>query len=612
MASSVLSVSLDSDSKLQQLAPGTYCFHRSWGYGKIRDLNQDQGMLVIDFKTKKSHQMEFAYAVQSLVSLPSTHIAARKDADLAAVKAMAEEDALGLIRCCIESFGAQATADSIQAALVPDVLSEAGWKKWWDSAKRLLKKDGLFHVPSKKSEAFRQLQEKVEAGDEAVAKLLSAVGVEQLLVALSEVLKNWTEVKNPAIASEIIAVVDTALANPPKSKMSTVIELAVAREELITLTGVTGRDDVTVLSLVPTSAKSFAEALEKISGPRQVKLLRLLREQSQDNWASLLLQVLPYATARMADSVTTAFVEADRAEEVVEGMSRLISERNVSPDLLHWLCKHRDALYASLFKPTLMVAILSVLEKDQLAEFKKGTKLYDLVYTDKNLLATLLKDAALDDVRDVTRAVILSPVFQELDKRSVLGTIVKLFPEIQDLVSNGIDRSSLRNHAAQAKNAILIVSWDSLEKRRLEMEDLVTKKIPQNSKDIELARSYGDLRENHEFKSAKELQSVLMRRQAELEDMLARAQGTDFAKVDTEAVHPGTKVTVTEISNKKQTTYTILGAWDSDPQKGVISYLTALASAMMQKKVGDEIVFPREDGTDFAVRIDKIEGVVLA
>jgi len=69
-------------------------------------------------------------------------------------------------------------------------------------------------------------------------------------------------------------------------------------------------------------------------------------------------------------------------------------------------------------------------------------------------------------------------------------------------------------------------------------------KIPENTKEIAIARSYGDLSENFEFKAAKQMQSVLMRRKAELEQMLHDARGTSFENPDTTRVSIGTIVTL--------------------------------------------------------------------
>ena len=132
------------------------------------------------------------------------------------------------------------------------------------------------------------------------------------------------------------------------------------------------------------------------------------------------------------------------------------------------------------------------------------------------------------------------------------------------------------------------------------------KKIPANSKEIALARSYGDLSENHEFKAAKEMQSVLMRRKGELELAVDRARGTDFTNVRTDVVGAGTIIRVTDLEANKSETLTILGAWDDDAENGVISYLTPVAQALLNKKVGESVQY-EVHGTRRHHRIDAIE-----
>ena len=176
------------------------------------------------------------------------------------------------------------------------------------------------------------------------------------------------------------------------------------------------------------------------------------------------------------------------------------------------------------------------------------------------------------------RRLMLSPVFDELTKRSLMARIIKLYPDLQSL---------LTGEPQEAKSEALIVSWSSLEKRKGEYEDLVNKKIPENSKEIGIARSYGDLRENFEFKAAKEMQAVLMRRKSELEAALHRARGTAFESPDTSQVSIGTIVTLRDSDSGKEESYAILGAWDSDPEAGIISYQTAIGQALLGHKLGE-------------------------
>jgi transcription elongation factor GreA len=196
----------------------------------------------------------------------------------------------------------------------------------------------------------------------------------------------------------------------------------------------------------------------------------------------------------------------------------------------------------------------------------------------------------------LTRALQLSPVFDDMDKRSLLARLVKAHPAVQSLVSGEQTR----------QETALLVSWESLERRRVEYEDLVQKKIPANSKEIAIARSYGDLRENHEYKAAKEMQKVLMRRKDELENQLARSRGSDFSNAKTDAVSMGTIVETTNLETSQRESFTILGAWDSDPDKGIISYLSPVGAALLNHKTGDEVEFELH-GAKHRHRIEKIE-----
>src|SRR5204863_4749881 len=147
-------------------------------------------------------------------------------------------------------------------------------------------------------------------------------------------------------------------------------------------------------------------------------------------------------------------------------------------------------------------------------------------------------------------------------KRSLLARIIKLFPALESVITG---------EQKEEKSAALVVSWSSLDKRKAELEELINKKIPENSKEIGVARSYGDLRENFEFKAAKEMQAVLMRRKSELERDLHRARGTAFESPDILQVSIGTVVTLRETNTNEEETYTILGAWDGDPERSIIS-----------------------------------------
>ena len=130
--------------------------------------------------------------------------------------------------------------------------------------------------------------------------------------------------------------------------------------------------------------------------------------------------------------------------------------------------------------------------------------------------------------------------------------------------------------------------------------------IPQNREDIKIARSYGDLRENFEYKSAKEYQRVLMKRQGDWERDLKLAQPTDFSNSDTSKVSIGTVVQLNPVEGGESLCYTILGAWDSDPDKGIIAYLSERGAEILDKAVGDSVEFKTAEGKAEAYEIASI------
>jgi hypothetical protein len=196
-----------------------------------------------------------------------------------------------------------------------------------------------------------------------------------------------------------------------------------------------------------------------------------------------------------------------------ETLARLISQHQATSELLLWLAKERSDTFADILGPEVFRAMVSAIERDIFNE-KKSNKLRDYILSDQELLPELISSADIEVVKDLTRSLQLSPSFDDMDRRSLLARIVKVFPVVKELITG---EATKQDHS-------FIVSSESLERLRNEYDDLCKKRIPANSKDIALARSYGDLRENHEYKAAKEMQKVLMRRKGELEAWLNRAR----------------------------------------------------------------------------------------
>src|SRR5580765_7676521 len=87
-----------SAAQLEKLKPGTFCLHKSWGFGRVREWNLLLNQIVIDFATKKFHPMQAQYAAESLAPLATEHFLVRKATDNPSIKRLAKENPVALVQ----------------------------------------------------------------------------------------------------------------------------------------------------------------------------------------------------------------------------------------------------------------------------------------------------------------------------------------------------------------------------------------------------------------------------------------------------------------------------------------------------------------------------------
>src|SRR5260221_13523752 len=192
---------------LTKLTEGGCCMHRSWGFGKIKAMDTVFARFTIDFPGKAGHTMDLAFSAENLKPIPKDHILARKANDLEAVRQLAAHH-LDLIKMVLNSFGGKATVDQIQHSLVPDVIRD-DWKKWWETAKREMKKDGHFIVPVKKTEPVVFQAQETLLQDRSLADFRAAKGLKARVAVVAEILKVVSDLQDKqAAANEIISALN--------------------------------------------------------------------------------------------------------------------------------------------------------------------------------------------------------------------------------------------------------------------------------------------------------------------------------------------------------------------------------------------------------------------
>ena len=135
----------------------------------------------------------------------------------------------------------------------------------------------------------------------------------------------------------------------------------------------------------------------------------------------------------------------------------------------------------------------------------------------------------------------------------------------------------------------LPMTADGLAKLKSELESLKNSERPNIIKAIAEAREHGDLSENAEYHAAREKQSFIEGRISELENKISRAEVIDISSLDNSKVAFGATVQITDLSNDKTHTFTIVGADESDIEKNLISISAPLGRAMINKTLNDVI-----------------------
>ena len=509
-------------------------------------------------------------------------------------------DHLQLIKLVLTSYGGQATLAQIQEALVPEVIDE-DWKKWWADAKKEMKGDGHFQLPVKKSEPLIYHADELSAYDQLMSNLRDSKGLKAQLAAATEIYKGIGDVENKEEAlGEIIDVLNLAIKNHINIKPSLSLEAILLRDAIRENSGLSPSEDELVAESVFNKTKDLAGVIEGLSAAKQKLALDAFRRSNTETWVDTYLELLNSSGIRLVGELVNMLIDAGHFDRFKNHLEQLVSKHEASTDLMLWLGKNRSDSFADILGPEVFRAMMAAIEQDRFNE-KKTSKLGDFIMSDQDLVTDLIGSADVEVVEDLVRALQTTICFDDMDKRSILGRIVKAYPSIQSMISG--DQTKEDN--------LLIVSWSSLERRKDEYEELVKKKIPSNSKEIAIARSYGDLRENHEFKAAKEMQKVLMARKGELEVDLTRARGTDFSDASLDKVSVGNKLGVTNLDTGNDELFILLGAWDGDPEKHVLSYLTPLGQAFLGKKPGEETELEIDNNTR-RYRINTIEKYTVA
>jgi transcription elongation GreA/GreB family factor len=583
---------------LESMNPGTYCIHRSWGFGIISGFDDDRGMILINFEDQEqsSHAMDPVFCIDKLELLPEDHILAQHRKNTEEIDGIAKKEPAELIIKILEQGNDGCMTTREIEKILGYMFGSSKAKRWWTATKKLLIKDPRIAVPNKKNEPYVLRDEPVKPEQEILQDFFEEKRSYEKIV-LAERLFDLAAEKEDLQADLPQVLHDLTIAIMEAKNLS----------QADRLYGIWVRNNLArdveedVEKLEPTSASILKECEEDLPALADLmpakfhsRFLDLVARTYESNWKEIVLNLLQNTSVKFSGECAHFLIDRDESKLLVSSIQSWLDEQILKAPVLLWMLKFRNLskfqdILGDLINPRLLTAVFSAIDYESLKNAtSRRIPLAEILSDDRELLADILSKGSEENAKDLAQALILNPGFEDLTKRSLLARFIKKFPKIQSML-DGEDTSSSSSSTVSTIEDTLIVSKESYDRKLADLDLITKEKIPENSLAIEKARELGDLKENAEYHMAKDDQKVLLARQAELQSDLMRAKATDFTDAPNESVGIGSIVNLKDLGSGQKIEYTILGAWDSDPDNNILSYLTPLAQSILGKKVKEEV-----------------------
>jgi transcription elongation GreA/GreB family factor len=577
--------------KLLSFQKDSRVLNATWGLGKVTRIDYFYRRITVDFRTRKGHQFTYAAAADMLERAPENHILVLRESDPARVEAMLKDDPAAFVKAVLKSYGDMPIVKLEDICRSNGFVKPDNWKKFWEAARADLRKDKLVTIPVKRTEPL-QLRESVEDyGDSWLTNFCHETSPKLILAAVREFVAQGR--------------FQTASADV-KARLEERLEFAVTAARMV--------DDALYARLAcQVAAMGFAK-------PPADEMRAYLWERKRFVKAAAALparEVGAMLTFLAVDDAARAKLYAHLDEFCFAAVSEVVSQFGADP-----ACR---AAVGALMRQPKAPATLTTLIVGRYETFCDWTELPALItllmhaialgegrqngetLKMQNIVRRLFSDVKwLEKVfnwLDAAGRVMFFERFQASiawDPSTHHTAVVRMARLAPDLEAHLV-------RAEKKKEYARLTSWRSFALRKADYLKLINEEMPANVKRIEEAKSYGDLSENAEYQYAKDEQRALMQKQAVMQEELEAVKPGDFADATTDEVMPG--VTVVVEAPEGERTYHVLGEWDNDVERGILSSKTRLAQNMLGKKAGDEFELPGTEGASQFARIVRIEAL---
>lgn len=559
--------------RLRELVPfdvGAVVWMKGRGAGRVTEVNLELDSLKVDFPGHANLSVGFRAAPKMLRPLPPGHFFRRKEEEPEAIKELAESDPPGLLRVVLTSFEKPLEAGEVKEAVEGLVPSER-WTSWWAAARK--HPQVMAHGKGRQTYSWLASEEHAL---EAVWKRFEEAEPRARIALLRKEGSRDPELAR-RMAASLAETARKAAARDPGLAFEIALGLTGEGSVPADVGEVPGPEDLVTGAEEPKQLLTGIE--DRAAKERAYRLVRELR----DDWVEVYgAQLGREEDARILDLLADALTET-APKELHRFADAVGGQPHKNPPGFAWLAE-RAAEDSDLRRRNplrLMEQIFTSLVDRRFAPYK--TRLVRMVESGGTVPRLL--DHLEERHGERAETAIHKAAGLESYQRDALTNALHLrFPALR----------------GEGESELIYSTPEAIEARRRELETLVRKEIPANRKAIEEARALGDLRENFEYKSARQRHEYLSSRQAQLERELTVARPIEADKIDPSEVRIGTRVELHPTDGgATPRTITILGPWDSKPEEDVLAYESDLARAILGKRPGETV---EAGGAEYEVR----------
>lgn len=583
---------------LSHMEKGKHVFHTGgWGVGEIVDVSLVREQLTLEFDyVPGKKELSFATAFKTLVPIPDDHFLALRFGAPDLLEKKAKEDAVEIIRMLLRDLGPK-TAAEIKDELCDLVIPAAEWTRWWQNTRSKIKKDTMIATPEGISEPFRLRKNELSHEERLQRVMENKPDANTLIQMVYTFLRDFPEtLKNSDFKATLLAKM---------TEMLSYKEISPAQELQIhfflqDLNNTKESPEINELIKRFDSIEKIIDSIEILSFKKRVLVeARKVRSEWQESFLDLLFKV---GQAPLRDYILSELTTAKADAELKQKFQDLYTHPSKYPEAFMWYFQKLQSQKTIPFSDKqgkirffegLLILLSAVENNPEQREMVK--KIHALLSADR--FAIVRQMMASGSVEDAKEFILLASKSHSLSDHDQ-----KIFQSLAEVAHPSIAKSKKKQGSAPSQEETTI--WTTHEgylKLQHRIQQVATVETVENAKEIEIARAHGDLRENAEFKAALEKRDRLQSELKLLSEQLNLARVITKDDIITSEVGVGTVIECVDPKAQK-ITYTLLGPWDADPDKNILSFQSKLAQMLKGKAVGDKFTSQGTELTITAIR----------